>query len=60
MNVDDKEIEVIIECIKMAAAEGFYLFYRENIKNGEETVANLLRKFGVDEEKISSIMEGFC
>lgn len=60
MKVDDKEIEAIIECIKMAAAEDFYLFYRENIKNGEETVANLLRKFGVDEEKVSKIMDGWC
>lgn len=60
MTVDEKEIEVIIQCIKMAARESFYLLYRENIKDGEETVENLLRKFGIDEEKISQIMEGWC
>lgn len=59
MTVDEKEIEVLISCIKMAAAESFYLLYRENIPNGEETIENLLRKFGVDEKKIALIMEGW-
>lgn len=59
MNVDEKEIEIIVECIKMAAEEGFYLFSRDNIKDGEEIVENLLRKFGVEEKKISSIMDGW-
>lgn len=59
MNIDDKEMEVIIACIKMAAEEGFYLFYRDNIKDGEETTANILRKFGMDDVKVDQIMEGW-
>lgn len=59
MTVDEKEIEVLISCIKMAAEEGFYLLYRENIPDGEQTIENLLKKFGVDEKRISLIMEGW-
>lgn len=59
MTVDEKEIEVLISCIKMAAAESFYLLYRENIPDGEEIIENVLRKFGVEDRKISLIMEGW-
>ncbi len=41
MTVDEKEMEVLISCIKMAAAESFYLLYRENIPDGEETLEKI-------------------
>lgn len=60
MTVDEKEIEVIIECIKMAAGDKFFLFARQNIEDGTQTVENLLRKFGIDEDEIPRIMHRWC
>ena len=58
-DLNDKEISVIVSCIKMAGKESFYEFYYDCIKDGLSTVENLLKKFGLDSKEIYEIMEGY-
>lgn len=57
--LNNKEINVIVSCIKMAGKESFYEFKYDDIEDGLGTVENLLKKFGLNSEEIDKIMEGY-
>lgn len=59
MELSEKEIAVIISCIRMASSEGFYRFKRDDIEDGCEVTEELLERFGVEPEKVKEIMEGW-
>lgn len=59
MELSEKEIAVLISCIRMASSEGFYRFEWDGIEGGREATEELLKKFGVEFEKAKEIMEGW-
>lgn len=57
VELTQKEVEVLKNCIYMSIQEGLYLFDRNNLDASEKDIEEILRKFGMTDMQIQQFMK---